>query len=545
MDNQEIVRRLKKTDLTKIENLENLWHMARNMNDLKLNDEVLKIAKDLTKEYAKKEMMNEVSLFGELTRKCYLFSAPHNFDHYMIACEWHRENRAKFWIPRRNVLENQHRVATQIQEFMDDPEMLLLSISAPPGIGKSTLIKFLISYIAGKFPKSMNMYISYADGMVRMMYDSVISIMTDPEYAFSDIFPGLGAPEVSAEYSTVSYRQSGDFPTVGLVSLGGSVTGRTRANKFMITDDLVRNKEMARSPERLMKLFDDYSATLTSRMIGDDVKQIMLGTIWSVHDPISRTMKKYEGDSRYKFIVLPVCDEDGRSNFKYDHPEGYSDEKIRIIKTDMDPADFSCLYMQKGIEKEGIAFPSDSLRYYNGVLPDGKPDDIYFFCDVAWGGGDYVSMPICYQYGEECYIVDVIYDGGDKFVTKPRVVGKALLHKVKRGRFEANNGGDEYCDDVSRILKDEHKYVCNLSHKRAPTKMGKIARIEQHAPVIRQFYYLAEKYRDEEYNRFMSDLTIFSMTGSNAHDDAPDSMAGLSDMMREAPREAQVGTRLY
>lgn len=30
-----------------------------------------------------------------------------------------------------------------------------------------------------------------------------------------------------------------------------------------------------------------------------------------------------------------------------------------------------------------IAFPSDSLNYYNGVLPDGEPDNIVFVNDVA------------------------------------------------------------------------------------------------------------------------------------------------------------------
>ena len=39
----------------------------------------------------------------------------------------------------------------------------------PPGTGKSTLIKFLLAYIAGKFPTSANMYVSYSDGMIKMM----------------------------------------------------------------------------------------------------------------------------------------------------------------------------------------------------------------------------------------------------------------------------------------------------------------------------------------------------------------------------------------
>lgn len=48
-----------------------------------------------------------------------------------------------------------------------------------------------------------------------------------------------------------------------------------------------------------------------------------------------------------------------------------------------------------------IAFPSDSLNYYNGVVPDGEPDNIVFVNDVAWGGGDSLSMPVAYVYGHD------------------------------------------------------------------------------------------------------------------------------------------------
>ena len=125
------------------------------------------------------------------------------------------------------------------------------------------------------------MYVSYSDGTRKMLLDREKSMLTDTnEYCFHDIFPGLGMPDISAEYKTLSYRREGDFPTLGLISLGGSVTGRTRANSYLITDDLVKDKEEARSPERLEKLYSNYTAPLTTRTIGDNVKQIMLGTRW-------------------------------------------------------------------------------------------------------------------------------------------------------------------------------------------------------------------------------------------------------------------------
>ena len=482
----------------------------------------------------------------EIIRKAYFLAGKYNFDDFMIAMEWKREPKARFWLPRRKVLEGKHGIATKIQEFMDDPEALFLGFSQPPGTGKTTIIKFLLAYIIGKEPKSANMYISYSDGMTKMLLDSVRSMLTDTEeYCFHEIFHGVGTPDISAEYKTISFRRKGDFPTLGLVSMSGSVTGRTRANRFLVTDDLVKNKEEARSPERLDKLFSDYTATLTTRMIGDNVKQIMLGTRWSSYDPLGRMEESHGDDPRYTFIAIPVWDENEVSNFEYEHPDRYTTEKIRDIKETIDSADFECLFMQHGIEKEGLAFPADSLRYYNGVLPDGEPDNIVFVNDVAWGGGDSLSMPIGYVYGEDVYIHDWLFDRRDKSVTKPRAIAKILQHKVKMGETEANNGGEEYSDDVYRILRQDYGYSINMSHKKAPTNMAKLTRIEQHAPTIRNFFFRDRSCRDDDYRKAMGELTGFSFTTKNVHDDAADSMAMMAAYVFGRQKIITVGKRPF
>lgn len=481
----------------------------------------------------------------ELIHKTYIFGAKFSFDDYLVAVEWKREPQARFWIPRRKVLEGQHKIATQIQEFMDDPNARYLGFSMPPGTGKSTLIKFLISYICGKYPMSANMYVSYSDALVKMVYDSINAIINDDfEYDFKTIFPDLGKPDMSAEYKTISYRRKGDFPTIGLISLGGSVTGRTRANNFLITDDLVKNKEEARSPERLNKLFEDYNSTLTTRKIGDNTKEIQIGTIWSSHDPISRMKAKYGDNPAYKFISIPVWDEDRHSNFCYDHPDRYTDEKIQEIEASLDPVDFSCLFLQRGIDKEGLAFASDTLNYYNGILPDCEPDNVLFYTDVAFGGGDSLSMPVAYVFGENVYIHDVVFDKGTKDVTQPRVVGKILQHKCKMGRFEGNNGGDLYKDDIDRMLREKN-YHCNISSKKAPTTMSKLSRIEQYTPEIKRFYFIDSKNRSNEYQKFMDEVCSFSFTTKNLHDDAPDSLAGLSSYLYNGVKSVQACRRPF
>ena len=529
-----VIEKIKRLSCQTEESLRDAFAMLMTVEDRKPADHYVRWVREEAKKIRTAEMY-------DLIRNTYFYAGQYSLDDFMIGMEWKREPQARFWLPRRKVLEGKHKIVTQIQEFMDDPVALYLGFSLPPGTGKTTLIKFLLSYIIGGNPQSANMYISYSDGMTKMLLDSVKSMTTDTdEYCFHDIFPTLGMPDISAEYKTVSYRRAGDFPTLGLVSMSGSVTGRTRANKFLVTDDLVKNKEEARSPERLAKLYSDYTATLTTRMIGDNVKQLMLGTIWSAYDPISRMREDHEGDPRYRFIAIPVWDENEVSNFEYEHPDRYTTEKIRDIKATLDPADFECLFMQHGVEKEGLAFATDNLRYYNGVLPDGEPDNIVFANDVAWGGGDSLSMPIAYIYGGDVYIHDWVFDKGDKSITKPRVIGKILQHKIRMGQTEANNGGEEYSDDVHRILKEEHGYSINMTHKKAPTTMAKLTRIEQHAPTIRNFYFRSPNCRDDDYRRAMNEVTAFSFTTKNLHDDAPDSLAMLVEFISARPKAVQV-----
>lgn len=496
----------------------------------------------------REKMIYEIQTGGkaecmDVSRRSYMFTAPYCFDDFMIAMEWNRNPKSRFWLPRRKVLEGNFGICTAIEKFMDEESGKKLALSTPPGAGKSTLIKFLMAYIMGKWSDSKNMYISYSDGMVKMMMDALTDMTCGDEYTFQEIFP-LGKPDKSAEYNTIGYRPKGDAQTFNMCSIGGSITGRTRADKYMITDDLVKNAEMARSPERLESLYNDYTDTISTRQIGDEVKEIMLGTIWSIYDPISREKIKYEGTPGYHFIALPVCDEEGHSNFNYDCPDNYTDEKIQQIREKLDPVTFSCLYLQRGIQKEGMPFTAEQLTWYDGALPDGEPDNIFAFCDVAFGGGDSLSMPIAYQYGQELFIHDVVFNRKDKSVTVPIVANRLAKHGVRKVRFEANVGGQSYADEVSNKLKEIH-YACNVTSKRAPNTMSKLSKIEQYQQDIRNLYFRRDKDRGQEYTLFINELQVFSFTQKNLHDDAADSLAGLCGMEYATPKIQVLGRRPF
>lgn len=496
----------------------------------------------------REKMIYEIQTGGkteclDVSRRSYIFTAPYSFDDFMIAMEWNRNPKSRFWLPRRNILEGNFGVCTSIEKFIAEEKGKKLTLSMPPGAGKSTLIKFLMAFIMGKWPDSMNMYVSYSDGMVKMMMDAVTDMTIGDEYNFQEIFP-LGKPDKSAEYNTIGYRAPGDAQTFNMCSIGGSITGRTRADKFQITDDLVKNAEVARSPERLETLYNDYTDTISTRQIGNEVKEIMLGTIWSLYDPISREKIKYEGTPGYHFYAFPVCDDEGHSNFHYDCKDCYTDEKIAQIREKLDPVTFSCLYLQRGIQKEGMPFTAEQLTWYDGVLPDGEPDNIFAFCDVAFGGGDSLSMPIAYQYGRDVFVHDVVFNRRDKSVTVPIVANRLQRNNVRKVRFEANVGGQSYADEVSAKLKDIG-YSCNVTSKRAPNTMSKLSKIEQYQQDIRNIYFRRDKGRGREYDLFVNELQVFSFTQKNLHDDAADSLAGLCGMEQGVSKIQVLGHRPF
>jgi predicted phage terminase large subunit-like protein len=247
-------------------------------------------------------------------------------------------------------------------------------------------------------------------------------------------------------------------------------------------------------------------------------------------DPLGRVQQQYKNNPKYRFRVIPALNDDNESNFQYDYNKGFSTAYYLDMKDKLDLNEWMAKFQGKPFVREGLVFPSDELNYYNGTLPGIEPDRKIAVCDVAWGGGDSLSMPFCYQYGEDGYIPDVIFNKGDKDITRPIVVGRIKRHIPHMVRFEANNGGDEYADKVDETLRADG-IKTNISHKKAPSTQSKLSRIIQHAPDIKRLYFIDDKHAPREYRDFMSELTTFVQLGKNDHDDAPDSLAQLIDFM--------------
>lgn len=488
------------------------------------------------------EDANAVLKFFEINKKTYLLAAKDDFDSYCVYLEWNRDKTKRFYVPRRATL----RPLVQDLQELNDGELDFLGVSLPPRVGKSTLCIFFMTWIMGKRPDVANVMSGHSDKLTDGFYRETMNILTDAEtYSWADVFPDVKVVDNSAKNETIDLERKKRFPTFTARSVGGTLTGAVEVGTggCLYVDDLIEDLEESLNPVRLQAKYDAYLNQLKDRK-KDGAFELMVGTRWNVADPLGRIQEQYEGNPRYRFRVIPALNEKGESNFNYQYGLGFSTEYYKDMKASIDDATWCAKYQGKPYVREGLLFPAESLRYYNGVLPE---DDFYkvAVCDVAWGGGDSLAMPFAYVATDgSVYIHDVIFSKGAKDVTQPLVVNRTKEHKPHKERFEANNGGGEYASTVDRLLRGIG-VTTNITSQRAPNNQSKLGRIIQYSPEIKKFYFIDKEHRTPEYDEFMREVCTFSQTGKNVHDDAPDSLAMLADELYHGSAQIEIKRRTF
>jgi len=468
--------------------------------------------------------------------RAYITRGPNNFHDYLIALEWKRPAKARFYQPRMKVLRP---VVDALTDMMVNDLYDIVMLSTPPRAGKTTTGLFFNSWLAGRNPDEPILMTGYAEKITKMFHDGLTEVYDDPMYNYHAIFPQLALVDTSAKDLTLDFRDDGKpgtrkYKTITCRAIDGSLTGATEARQLLYCDDLVRDIEEAMSLGRLQMLRDKMVTNVYSRK-KEGCKELHIGTRWSIHDPLGWVERMHEDDPRCKVIRIPALDPDtGESNFDYPYGVGFSTAYYQELKRLEDEVTWQCVYQQQPIERAGLLFPSDDLTFVYEIpdLKEHPPDDIFAFCDVAFGGEDYLALPIAYQWGNEPpVIVDVVYLKGGYKTTEPMVAGALVQRNVQRVVFEANNGGDFYSRDVHDLVAATgHK--CQVTAVRAASNKSKETRIVQHSPAIKTFSFIHPSVATPMYRAFLTGLTTYTMSGKNEHDDAPDSLAGLAAMMR-------------
>lgn len=471
----------------------------------------------------------EVLQMDELYWKTLKAEAPYWFESYLFYMERKRQPQKRFYEPRQDTLN----VVVQDLQDLEDGIIEFYGLSLPPRVGKSTVCIFFLSWVAGRHPDLHNAMGGHSGILAKGFYKEFLNLITSPEYCYSEIFPNVVLESKSADEYTVNLNTPDRFATLTCRGIDGTWTGAIdiSVGGYLYVDDLIRDRQESLSPVRLEGRYQDYLNIMVDRK-NDGAKELMVGTRWNVLDPLGRNEERFKNNPKKRFRKIPALNEHDESNFNYKYGLGFSTEYYRELRDRLDKNEWMAKYQQKPFIREGLLFPEDELNYYNGVLPDGEYMTAAA-CDVAWGGGDSLSMPFGQAFGDggPVYIPDWIFNKGDKYTTKPLVVAKTMQLQPNMVRAEANNGGDEYAEDIDRLLR-EQGFKTNVTWAKASNQVSKMAKIIQYAPDIkRRFYFLKPELRSEEYQAAMDELTTFVQVGKNEHDDAPDGLVQLLQLI--------------
>lgn len=472
------------------------------------------------------------------------------FESFIIYMEHKRPYEKQFYLPRAKTLKV---VVDDLQALEDSKNQKMLTESLPARTGKSTIMIFFGGWIGLRHPTSHNAMGTHSGMLADHFYKEMLDLLTTPEYCFEELYAFFQPDkkfieDKSAEKMTISFVSKGDFPTFTFRGIDGTWTGAVdiSSDGYLFVDDLVRDRTHSLSPKRMNDTFSEYLNKMVDRK-NDGAKEIMIGTLWNVLDPIKRLEEMYQGDDRYVFRKIPALNENNESNFDYEvkgfSTEYYLEMRDRLIKAGNE-AEWMAKYQQAPYVREGLLFPTDQLRFFNGILPIDHKFTFITVCDVAFGGGDSVSMPIGLRDEDTdwIYIVDWYFNSSGVSITVPGVADMLIKYGIKEITFEKNNGGLLYAQQVQEEL-EKRKYTCSCNTKPAPNNISKEDKIKGYEGKIKTLIVFLDgtKHdkdrmleegityyeRSAQYERALEEMAMFVTIGKNEHDDACDSIAQL------------------
>lgn len=485
--------------------------------------------------------------------KILLIETHYRFESFMLFMEKNRPIEERFYQPRENPLRQ---VAQLIQDLYDD--VLDEGMVFCPGrIGKTQIVKMGNLWFGSNRPERSNLYSAYSDKITGGYYDGIIEMITDPTYTYAEIYPNIAEKRLITDGKdlTVDLIRKKTYPTFTMRSIYGTLNGACDCDGLGVYDDLFSGIDEALSEDRQNTVWGKFDNNFMPRIKPGKAKLLGIGTRWAKKDVQGRRLDLLQNDPEYKGIrhrevIIPALNENGESNFDYPYHLGYTtlDYKRRMasFENNDDMASWFAQYQQEPIERKGQMFNFDMMNFFNPAEIEGiRPDRIFAANDPAYGGGDFVSMPICYEIDGEHYITDVVYNDGDKDITIPEVTSRMERHidkfnnKTAEVHFEETKTTSAYRTECEKIWANDG-YPINTSHDPADNQTAKMDRIKNHAPDIRKLHFVDMRYQTKEYRKYFQNILSATFDGKMKHDDGIDSTAQLCDMIYVNKRSARV-----
>lgn len=317
-----------------------------------------------------------------------------------------------------------------LDAILDREHQRFLRLHVPPQVGKTSYSAgFLLFWVLGMFPETRIILITYSDDYSRVrgqevremvrLYGHLFGIAIDPD------------KEASGDWKLKGHR--GGMLSVGI---GSQIAGRS--GDLVIVDDVIKNMQEAASVVTKDLHRREFRANIRPRLQPGGTL-IITNTRWA-DDDIAGWIESREKEPGYKGEIFeamshPAIAEPGMDEIVTNEAEWrdvlgrrigqplqcrFTDPSLpweqTIFYSLRDTADdlleFSCVFQQNPINREGGMFPPDKWQYYRkDELP--KMRSIVRVWDPAAteGGGDWsVALKMGRGEDDNFYILDVWRD---------------------------------------------------------------------------------------------------------------------------------------
>lgn len=409
-----------------------------------------------------------------------------------------------------------------------------LIISVPPRAGKSYTLSLFCSWLIGREQNNPNLSImrnSYGATLAEKFSKDVRAIVKSNK--FQSIFGVVSLKDDQAaveDWAIESASQSTYFCS----GVGGAITGKG-CNTVGIADDLIKNLEDALSETIIEKTWGWYTSTHKSRF-ERGCPEVICATRWSNNDP---TGKVLEIENDWEVVTIPALDENNKSFCD----EIKTTEEYLALKRMLDPFIWESEYQQNPIEAKGLLFPITELNEFTNtdlvsyINKTSTAKEIKFnfdivtgYTDIADEGSDFLCSVTGKVIDYKVYITDVIYTQNPVEVTIPLVAQQIKQTGQEYHKLESNAGGKLFGTKVKELINID--YSCQVRWEQ--TTKNKETRILMSSGIIKNyFYFRKDTDPSSDYSKFMKALTSYVRLGKNKHDDAPDAVTGLAELLNK------------
>lgn len=493
--------------------------------------------------------------------------------HHFIEYMFHNKNK-KPYVPRREILAsavfyvgraliNQLQIGIDFKDKIVPPNLVMFSTF--PSSGKTLVANYACAWIKClamiKIRGGGFLRIGNEEGNVNKNSQAIKDIIADS--TILGVFPELSElkddrgnfkPFDKDSIDEWFLKEDKEEPKSATFRTSGSATNGIRINLALVIDDPSRGMVDRKNVDVHQKIISSYNGDWRSRFDNEEEAFVFaLGTRFNNFDLFSFIQDNAEKhglkpdkmfnntfvslDGRTVIINIDCEKDDGSGKSRYPHL--ISDRTLEDKRNSMSKQEYYCVYRQKPIPEDGLDFDYSLLKTYDERYDKDQLDFFaYASCDpTRKTGADYLAFPIYKQiidkedenFGEYAF-VDCIFV--QKSVKDPKtfekIINKIIDNNIKKLYLEINTD-TSLGQRIQDHLKQKNYDILVIKEifsvqKKSERIADQTSSIHNHIVFPREGLY--PKYT--EMGHYMEQLSMYSSSSANKHDDAADSVATFS-----------------